>query len=289
MRRTTRSGRVSSPTPATESNITPTASSATTEKPTQTRMRKPRLPLALIDPAPLSRQSIAAMFARALPEYVIVTAANVDELLRAGSQAFCPALVVINTKSAPVSDPWVQATLDNVKQHLVEAPVVLLSDRDDVEDVMNALSNGIRGYINPSVEPEVVFAALKLVHAGGTFIPAQAIRTAAAKIHNSSGCTRQQVMTALDLTPRELSVIELLREGAPNKLIAAALQMQESTVKVHVRNIMKKLHVSNRTHAASVANRLLSQPSPTVADASPPLLPSKGAARLLTAHTEAPG
>jgi len=287
MRRTTISGRVSSPTPAAESNVAPTASSAPAEKPTQSRKRKPRVPLVFIDPAPLVRQSIAAMFARALPEYVIVTAANIDELLRTGSQAFCPALVVINTKSASVSDPWVQATLDNVKQHLLEAPVVLLSDRDDVEDVMNALSSGIRGYINPSVEPEVVFAALKLVHAGGTFIPAQAIRTAA-KIHNSSGYTRQQVMTALDLTPRELSVVELLREGAPNKLIAAALQMQESTVKVHVRNIMKKLHVSNRTHAASVANRLLSQPSPIVADL-PLLPPSNGAAGLLTAHAEAPG
>jgi DNA-binding CsgD family transcriptional regulator len=95
-------------------------------------------------------------------------------------------------------------------------------------------------------------------------------------------------MTALDLTPRELSVVELLREGKPNKLIATALLMQESTVKVHVRNIMKKLHVSNRTHAASVANRLLSQPSPIVADL-PPLLPSNGAAGLLTAHPEAPG
>ena len=284
MRRTTISGRVSSPTPAIESNIALTASSATTEKPTQTRKRKPRLPLALIDPAPLSRQSIAAMFARALPEYVIVSARDGDELLRTGSQAFCPALVVINTKSAPVSDPWVQTILDSVKQHLVEVPVVLLSDRDDIDDVMNALSQGIRGYINPSVEPEVVFAALKLVHAGGTFIPPHAIRAAAAKVHNTSSCARQQVMTALDLTPRELSVVELLREGKPNKLIATALLMQESTVKVHVRNIMKKLHVSNRTHAASVANRLL---SPIVAD-SPPLLPSNDAAGLLTAHAETP-
>ena len=288
MRRTTISGPVSSPTAATESNIASTQSSAPAEKTTQSRKRKPRVPLVFIDPAPLTRQSIAAMFARALPDYVNITAASIDELLRTGSQAFCPAVVVINTKSAPVSDPWVQATLENVKHHLLEAPVVLLSDRDDVEDVMNALSSGIRGYINPSVEPEVVFAALKLVHAGGTFIPAHAIRAVAAKVHNASGCTQQQVMTALDLTPRELSVIELLREGTPNKLIAAALQMQESTVKVHVRNIMKKLHVSNRTHAASVVNRLLSQPDPTVGDP-PPLLPSNGAAALLTAHAEAPG
>jgi len=265
MRHGTTSGRASSPASARESNSALTASSATTEKPPQTRKRKPRVPLALIDPAPLSRQSIAAMFARALPEYVIISARNSDELLRTGSQALYPALVVINAKGAPVSDPWVQTTLDSVQQHLVEAPVVLLSDRDDVEDVMAALSRGIRGYINPSVEPEVVFAALKLVHAGGTFIPEHAIRSAATKVHNSSDCTRQQVMTALDLTPRELSVVELLREGKPNKLIATALLMQESTVKVHVRNIMKKLHVSNRTHAASVANRLLSQPSPIVA------------------------
>ncbi len=276
--------RVSSPTSVTESNITATESSALSEKQTQTRKRKPRVPLVLIDPAPLTRQSIAAMFARALPEYVVVSVANTDALLQAGSLAPLPALVVINTKSAPVDDPWVQTTLDSVKQHLAEAPVVLLSDRDDVEDVMNALSHGIRGYINPSVEPEVVFAALKLVHAGGTFIPAQAIRSAAAKVQNSSGCTRQQVMTALDLTPRELSVIELLREGKPNKLIAAALQMQESTVKVHVRNIMKKLRVANRTHAASVANRLLNQPAGSL----PAPRGSNGNGGLLTAHAEAP-
>ena len=68
----------------------------------------------------------------------------------------------------------------------------------------------------------------------------------------------------LDLTPRELSVIDLLREGKPNKLIAAQLDMQESTVKVHVRNILKKLNATNRTHAAFVANRLLGQDAESV-------------------------
>ncbi len=51
-------------------------------------------------------------------------------------------------------------------------------------------------------------------------------------------------------------MIGLLREGKPNKMIATALELQESTVKVHVRNIMQKLHVTNRTHAAAVADRL---------------------------------
>jgi DNA-binding NarL/FixJ family response regulator len=79
---------------------------------------------------------------------------------------------------------------------------------------------------------------------------------------------RQRRSDGRDLTPRELSVIDLLREGKPNKLIAARLEMQESTVKVHVRSILKKLNATNRTHAAFVANRLLGQ------DAEPVALPN---------------
>jgi DNA-binding NarL/FixJ family response regulator len=248
---------VSSPEDAGASSIEPTHSSAPVERPTQTRRRKSRVPLVLIDLGPLTRQSIAAMFARALPEYVITTAASSEELPQICEPGtLCPALVVINTKSSAVTDPWVQTTLGVITQRLGGTPIVLLSDRDDTDDVMQALSYGIRGYLNPFVEPEVVFAALKLVHAGGTFIPEHAIRSASAKANPSSSSTQRQVM---DLTPRELSVVELLREGKPNKLIAAALQMQESTVKVHVANIMKKLHATNRTHAATVANRLFSQ------------------------------
>jgi DNA-binding NarL/FixJ family response regulator len=70
---------------------------------------------------------------------------------------------------------------------------------------------------------------------------------------------RQRRPDGLDLTPRELSVIDLVRVGKPNKMIAAQLDMQENTVKVHVRNILKKLNAANRTHAAFVANRLLGQ------------------------------
>jgi DNA-binding CsgD family transcriptional regulator len=69
----------------------------------------------------------------------------------------------------------------------------------------------------------------------------------------------------MDLTPRELSVIDLLREGKPNKLIARQLDMQENTVKVHVRNILRKLNAANRTHAALVANRLFGQTAEPVA------------------------
>src|SRR4029077_8592377 len=121
-------------------------------------------------------------------------------------------------------------------------------------------------YIPTSVEWEVAVAALRLISAGGTFVPAGALRSTAAKLYDQRPeGERQRRSDGLDLTPRELSVIDLLREGKPNKLIAARLDMQESTVKVHVRSILKKLNAANRTHAAFVANRLLGKNAEPVA------------------------
>jgi DNA-binding NarL/FixJ family response regulator len=119
------------------------------------------------------------------------------------------------------------------------------------------LHHGVRGYIPTSVEWEVAVAALRLISAGGIFVPADAFRSTAAKLDDQPEGQRQRRSDGRDLTPRELSVIDLLREGKPNKVIAARLDMQENTVKVHVRNILKKLNAANRTHAAIVANRLL--------------------------------
>jgi DNA-binding NarL/FixJ family response regulator len=56
--------------------------------------------------------------------------------------------------------------------------------------------------------------------------------------------------------------VEALRKGKANKIIAYELQMRESTVKVHVRNIMKKLHATNRTEVAYIANRLFNGEEP---------------------------
>jgi DNA-binding NarL/FixJ family response regulator len=141
----------------------------------------------------------------------------------------------------------------------------VLSDKDDVDDVNRALTHGARGYIPTSVEREVAVAALRLISAGGTFVPAHALRSTAARVDDQPEGGRQRRSNGPDLTPRELSVIDLLREGKPNKLIARQLDMQENTVKVHVRNFLRKLNAANRTHAAIVANRLLGQDAEPVA------------------------
>ena len=222
--------------------------------------------MALIDPKPLTRQSILETLTQALPDFMTVAVSSCNELTELqGRPPSCPQLVVIHTRTAQLTDPWVQNVLEFMKRHLTSVPVVLLSDRDDVDDIVKALAYGVRGYIPTSVEAEVFFAALRLINAGGTFIPAHAVRSAAAKPDSGSDCKERGLPNAIALTSCELSVVDLLREGKPNKLIAIELKMQESTVKVHIRNIFKKLHATNRTQAATIANQLFGEARQTVA------------------------
>ena len=218
--------------------------------------------IALIDPKPLTRRSIAEMLANALPDYVTLTAASCEELLALRSRLTgSPHLIIVYIRSAGVTDAFVQEALE-LRLRLPDARVIVLSDRDDVQNINDALSCGVRGYIPTSVEAEVAFAALTLIKAGGTYIPAHQRHSATGKPDMGVEGDRRGIPVELDLTPRELSVLDLLREGKPNKLIAAGLNMEESTVKVHVRNILKKLRAANRTEAASVANRLLGEHAP---------------------------
>jgi DNA-binding NarL/FixJ family response regulator len=222
--------------------------------------KKLRVSIALIDPKPLTRRSIAEILATAFPEHEIIEASTCEELLDVESRRIGePNLVVVYIRSTGLSAPSVQTALELLRVRLPDAPTVVLSDRDDLDQVNRALTHGVRGYIPTAVEIEVAVAALRLISAGGIFVPSEALRSAAAKHDSDSNRERRGRSDELGLTPRELSVIDLLREGKPNKLIATQLEMQESTVKVHVRNILKKLNAANRTHAASIANRLLGQ------------------------------
>ena len=224
--------------------------------------------MALIDPKALTRGPIGELLAKAFPECAMVTASTCEELLETEGIGR-PNLVVVYIRSARLTNTWVQSTLELLRVRLPEASTVVLSDQDDVEEVNRALTHGVRGYIPTTVECEVAVAALRFVSASGTFVPAATLRPTAAKPDDQPEGERQRRTGRLDLTPREFSVIALLREGKPNKMIARQLDMQENTVKVHVRNILRKLNAANRTHAALVANRLLGQ------DAEPVAMPTR--------------
>lgn len=126
------------------------------------------------------------------------------------------------------------------------APVVVMSDTDDDDHAANSLRCGARGYIPSDTPLDIVVEAIRLVIVGGVFIPPNLImpKTHSAVSHGSLQGAGRAVFTT-----RETAVIEALRQGKANKVIASDLQMSESTVKQHLHNVMRKLCVSNRTAA----------------------------------------
>jgi DNA-binding NarL/FixJ family response regulator len=133
-------------------------------------------------------------------------------------------------------------------------PMMVLSDGDDLDQIVGVLDNGARGYIPTDLAFDVAVEAVRLVFAGGVFLPASSLVGARLSGEPPRSVPRN---TNGIFTARQAAVVDAVRRGKANKVIAFELKMRESTVKVHVRNIMKKLNAKNRTEVAFMANELL--------------------------------
>jgi DNA-binding NarL/FixJ family response regulator len=124
------------------------------------------------------------------------------------------------------------------------APVIILSAVDSRDSIIEAFESGARGFIpTGSTTPEQVIEIIRLVKAGGTFVPPSSLSLQ--RIGGSG--PHPPAITTHQFTPRELAVLERLSLGKANKTIAYELQMSESTVKVRIKSIMTKLKATNRT------------------------------------------
>jgi DNA-binding NarL/FixJ family response regulator len=153
---------------------------------------------------------------------------------------------------------WYSGSPSNLDKHIDEKfaaladagampPVVLLSETEDADEILAALEKGAKGVIPTSASLSVMINAMRLVRAGGTYVPAGSLISARTAAETRTGDKKPRNSM---FTERQESVIKAIRRGKANKIIAYELNMQESTVKVHVRNIMRKLKATNRTEVA---------------------------------------
>jgi DNA-binding NarL/FixJ family response regulator len=208
----------------------------------------------LIEAETLLRESLAHLLATCIPD------AQVERFARVEDVAAGPAsLILIGADLARTAAAEFAEEYWSVKEICGHAPIgaIVLGDDSDFLGSLRAL--GVVGIINQDSSAAVVVAAVKLMMVGGyclppetflsrtlTLAPIQAIPGAHAPPLESS----RAGLGELGLTARERDIMRSLREGRQNKLIAHELGISESTVKVHLRNIMKKLHASNRTQVA---------------------------------------
>jgi DNA-binding NarL/FixJ family response regulator len=175
-------------------------------------------------------------------------------------------LIALSTGDKQITDPSIEDNLALIAEYCPNAYVALLSNRDDDATASAATQRGVRGFFPTSIPVEVAIAGLRLVLAGGVYRPLAIVGqsepsnittiseyTGAPKlpaIHAGNGVTMIMPEKAMvDLTPREQHVLEALKLGLPNKLIAVKLKLSENTVKMHIQHIMRKCSASNRTEA----------------------------------------
>jgi DNA-binding NarL/FixJ family response regulator len=153
------------------------------------------------------------------------------------------------------------AILADLRERRPEISVVVLSAFQDRDTVRRTLDLGALGFIPKNTEREVVLNALRLVLAGGIYIPVQALdgaapRPAANDRPSSPGDRRDRLPPGLGLTERQMQVLALVMEGKSNKAISRALSLAEHTVKNHMTAIFKALQVTSRTEAMVAVGRL---------------------------------
>jgi two-component system NarL family response regulator len=121
------------------------------------------------------------------------------------------------------------------------ARFVVLTTFDGDEDIFRALQAGAKAYLLKGMTLEELLATIQAVHSGKTRISPTIAEKLAERVSSSA------------LTARELGVLERILAGRANKEIASDLNISEATVKSHINNLLSKLGVSDRTHAATVA------------------------------------
>ncbi len=139
------------------------------------------------------------------------------------------------------------------------APLVVLSDADDAQQAKtfrSTLKSGAKGFIpTKTTGVPITLAAIRLVREGGVFAPMDLAMTN--RVEHSRPLPETVCQNPHPLTARQRAVLAHMQRGSANKIIAHELEMSESTVKVHVRNIMRKVGATNRTQAVYKAQKLL--------------------------------
>jgi len=145
--------------------------------------------------------------------------------------------------------------VERAKQCYPAMSIVMLSDDYDPRVVIDCFNAGVQGYIIKSSKSDRIVAAFRLVALGEKVIPSDMMDLIGGRgFGHRNGSDPEREVEMANLSPREVEVLCCLMAGFPNKVIARHLDVCEATVKVHVKAILRKLNVRNRTQAALWAN-----------------------------------
>lgn len=209
-----------------------------------------RISVLLVDDHTLFRSGVRSLLQRN-PRFDVVgeAADGVDGVKRA--LQLRPDVVLLDLNMPGMSGI---ETLQLMLQDRPGAAVLMLTVSEEADDLAAALQAGARGYLLKNIDADYLTRAVERAAAGESVLAESLAGKLFAHVQRGGAARPPTPVSELDkLTPREREILACLARGESNKVIARALDLAESTVKIHVQNILKKLNLSSRVQAAVFA------------------------------------
>jgi len=199
--------------------------------------------LLLIDDHPMLRNGLKQLIALDETLQVVAEAGNgFDGVVLA--EQHDPDLILLDLNMPGLNG---LDTLSRLREISLSGRVVVFSVSDHEEDVVSALKRGADGYLLKDMEPEALLKALHQAAAGQTVLSEALTPILVARLREDRPAPARDIN---QLTRRERDILQLISAGMTNKAIARKLAISESTVKVHVKYLLKKMNLKSRLEAA---------------------------------------
>lgn len=202
----------------------------------------------IADDHTLFRDTLITYLSIAKPLQSIITVGDFDELFHTINAAKHKIDFMLIDFSMPGMAPRDAFRLLGAESNSL--PFAMMSGIAEQSDIDYVMSCGARGYVPKTMSGQVLLQAIDKMLAGQIYLPARDTVSLFSPPIVSHDCLSSHSSLQFPLTPREQDVLLLLEQGMSNNDIASALKLRPVTVKLHVRGILRKLNLDNRTQAA---------------------------------------
>lgn len=209
------------------------------------------LRILLVDDHVLFRKGIASLLAVRQDITIVGEASDGDEAVILAQQTV-PDVILMDVNMPRQGGI---ETVKIIKREMPHIQIVMLTVSDDDNDLFEAIKSGAKGYLLKNLEPLELYGMLDRLRQGEAPISGAMAAKILREFRQPEYTQGKESQPVDELTTREIEVLEQVVTGASNKEIADILHITENTVKIHLRNILEKLHVQNRIQAAVYAVR----------------------------------